>query len=90
MNVLDLGEPSFRAHVVRCEACKHTLRTPESRALGLGPDRASKLGLTSRKPLRITGVPQGWDCDGQTDLLEEPYELGRKGPPSPESDRGTR
>jgi hypothetical protein len=69
--LLDLDEPATRAHVVRCEACKHTLRTPESRALGLGPDCAAKLGLAPRKPLRITGVPQGWDCDGQTDLLEE-------------------
>ena len=69
--LLDLDEPATREHVVLCEACKHTLKTPESRALGLGPDCASKLGLTPRRPLRITGVPAGWDCDGQTDLLGE-------------------
>jgi hypothetical protein len=71
VNLLDLDEPSTRDHVVLCEACRHTLKTPESRALGLGPDCASKLGLTPRRPLRITGVPTGWDVDGQTALFED-------------------
>lgn len=70
MTLLDLDEHSTRDHVTRCAACKHTLRTPESRALGLGPDCASKLGVAPRKPLRITGVPTGWDIKGQGDLLE--------------------
>ncbi|MFE3452401.1 DUF6011 domain-containing protein [Nonomuraea sp. NPDC059194] len=72
----ELDEPTVGESptVGRCRCCKHTLRTPESRALGLGPDCASKLGLAPRKPLRITGVPQGWDCDGQIDLLEETHD----------------
>ncbi|MEU4574835.1 DUF6011 domain-containing protein [Nonomuraea sp. NPDC023979] len=71
MNLLDLTEPAALDHVAKCAACKHTLRTPESRALGLGPGCASKLGLAPRKPLRITGVPRGWAVEGQIDLLEE-------------------
>ena len=71
MNLLDLDEPSTREHVVRCDACKHALKTPQSRALGLGPDCASKLGLTPRRPLRITGVPVWRECEGQLDLLDE-------------------
>jgi hypothetical protein len=70
--LLDLDEPATRDHVTRCAACKHTLRTPESRALGLGPDCASKLGIAPRRPLRITGVPVWREIDGQTDLLETP------------------
>ncbi|MEU7831355.1 DUF6011 domain-containing protein [Nonomuraea sp. NPDC049129] len=81
--LLDLSEPATRDHVVLCNACKHTLKTPESRALGLGPDCASKLGLTPRRPIRITGVPAGWNCYGQTDLLEEahPMEIVRPNEP---------
>ena len=30
-----------------------------------------KLGLTPRRPLRIKGVPTGWDVDGQTALFED-------------------
>jgi hypothetical protein len=71
VNLLDLDDPATREHVTRCKACKHTLRTPESRALGLGPDCASKLGLTPRRPLRITGVPAGWTVEGQIDLFED-------------------
>lgn len=71
MTLLDLDESATREHVVLCNACKHTLKTPESRALGLGPDCASKLGLTPRRALRIVGVPARWDCDGQLDLLEK-------------------
>lgn len=67
--LLDLDDPAAREHVTRCAACKHRLRTPESRALGLGPDCASKLGITPRRPIRIVGVPRGWNCDGQLDLL---------------------
>ncbi|GAA0932916.1 DUF6011 domain-containing protein [Nonomuraea longicatena] len=70
VTLFDLGEPAVREHVVRCAACKHALRTPESRLAGIGPDCASRLGLASRRPLRITGVPSGWNCDGQLDLLE--------------------
>ncbi|TDD54567.1 hypothetical protein E1286_05085 [Nonomuraea terrae] len=69
--LLDLGEPSTRDHVSRCAACKHRLRTDASRALGLGPDCASKLGITPRRPVRITGVEKWRDCEGQIDLLEE-------------------
>jgi hypothetical protein len=69
VTLLDLDDPATREHVTRCKACKHTLRTPESRALGLGPDCASKLGIAPRRPLRITGVPTGWDVEGQTDLF---------------------
>jgi hypothetical protein len=69
--LLDLDNVGAREHVTRCTACKHTLKTPESQALGVGPDCASKLGIAPRKPLRITGVPTGWDVEGQTDLLEE-------------------
>lgn len=71
MTLLDLDDPDTREHVTKCAACKHTLRTPESRALGLGPDCASKLGVAPRRPLRITGVPSGWSVAGQTDLLED-------------------
>ncbi|MER6942509.1 DUF6011 domain-containing protein [Nonomuraea sp. NPDC000554] len=70
MNLLDLDDQATREHVTQCRACKHALKTPESRALGLGPDCASKLGLTPRRPLRITGL-RWWDCDGQTDLFED-------------------
>lgn len=71
MNLLDLGDESAQEHVTQCRSCKHALKTSESRALGLGPDCASKLGLTPRRPLRITGVPTGWDVDGQTALFED-------------------
>jgi hypothetical protein len=69
--LLDLDVPAVAEHVVRCHSCKHMLRTPESRALGLGPDCASKLGLTPRKPVRITGGSAWRYCEGQMDLLEE-------------------
>ncbi|MET9339256.1 DUF6011 domain-containing protein [Nonomuraea sp. NPDC003804] len=68
--LLDFGEPAVRDHVVRCGSCRRLLRDPASQALGLGQDCAEKLGVAPRKPIRITGVPQGWDCDGQMDLLE--------------------
>ncbi|TMR11734.1 hypothetical protein ETD86_34765 [Nonomuraea turkmeniaca] len=71
MTLLDLDEPATRDHVTRCTACKHTLTTPESRALGIGPDCAAKLGIAPRKPLRITGVPVWRDCAGQMALLDE-------------------
>ncbi|WP_327088375.1 DUF6011 domain-containing protein [Nonomuraea sp. NBC_01738] len=67
--LLDLSEPAIYSHVVRCAACKHRLRTPESRAAGIGPECAARLGLAARRPLRLTGVPRGWMCDGQTALL---------------------
>ncbi|MEV4159980.1 DUF6011 domain-containing protein [Nonomuraea dietziae] len=73
VTLFDLSEPFVREHVVRCEACKHTLRTPESRAAGIGPECAARLGLAPRKPLKITGVPRGWNCEGQIDLLEEEW-----------------
>ncbi|MFI7615102.1 DUF6011 domain-containing protein [Nonomuraea terrae] len=66
-----LDGPDAREHVSRCAACKHRLRTPESQLLGLGPDCASKLGITARRPVRITGVEKWRDCEGQIDLLEE-------------------
>lgn len=71
MTLLDIDEPSTRDHVTKCAACKHTLKTPESRALGVGPDCAEKLGIAPRKPLRITGVQVWRDCEGQTDLLAQ-------------------
>ncbi|MGI5285160.1 DUF6011 domain-containing protein [Nonomuraea polychroma] len=72
LTLLDLDEPSTRDHVTKCAACKHTLKTPESRALGIGPTalpswglrRASQWGSAGGRELR-------WDCEGQTDLLEE-------------------
>ncbi|MFG2071414.1 DUF6011 domain-containing protein [Nonomuraea maritima] len=67
---LDLDEPAAGDHIARCAACKHRLRTPGSQALGLGPDCASRLGLSPRKPVRITGVAKWRDCAGQTDLLD--------------------
>ncbi|TDD52044.1 hypothetical protein E1286_09430 [Nonomuraea terrae] len=70
---LDLDEPANREHVSRCAACKHRLRTEASRGLGLGPDCASKLGITSRRPVRITGVAKWRDCDGQISLLDEAH-----------------
>lgn len=44
---------------------------PNTRQANRRPDCASKLGLAPRRPLRITGVPTGWDIVGQGDLLEE-------------------
>ncbi|MEV0231614.1 DUF6011 domain-containing protein [Nonomuraea sp. NPDC050786] len=68
--VLGLDEPSVQDHITRCRACKHTLRTPESQTLGIGPECAAKLGLAPRRPLRITGLETWRDCEGQIDLLE--------------------
>ncbi|GAA2861449.1 DUF6011 domain-containing protein [Nonomuraea rubra] len=76
MNLLDLDEPDTPAAgetptVGRCRCCRHKLQDPVSLAYGIGPDCRKALGIVSRKPVRITGVPTGWDVDGQTDLLEE-------------------
>lgn len=71
MDLLDLDQPEVREHVARCRACRHLLRTPESRALGVGPDCASRLGIAPRKPIRITGVPRGFDIEGQGDLFDQ-------------------
>lgn len=68
--LVDLDQPEVHDHASRCRACKHLLRTPESRALGVGPDCASRLGITPRRAVRGTGVPRGWDIEGQGDLLE--------------------
>ncbi|MEU5864371.1 MULTISPECIES: DUF6011 domain-containing protein [unclassified Nonomuraea] len=43
LSILDFDEPAARDHVTKCAACKHSLRAAESRALGVGPDCASKL-----------------------------------------------
>ena len=39
-------------------------------AYGIGPDCRKRPGIVSRKPVRITGVPTGWDIEGQADLFE--------------------
>lgn len=82
MTLLDLGdadEPDLRgaedhaARTGRCRCCRHKLEDPVSLAYGIGPDCRKKLGIVSRRPVRITGVPTGWDCEGQADLLEETH-----------------
>ncbi|WP_425489524.1 DUF6011 domain-containing protein [Nonomuraea typhae] len=68
---LDLSEPATRQHVVRCRACRHVLRNPESRWARIGPECAERLGLTRRKPVRIRAAANRWACDGQLDLLAQ-------------------
>lgn len=74
--LLDLGdadEPDLRgaedhaALTGRC-VCGRKIWDPVSLHFGIGPDCRRKLGIVSRRPVRITGVPSGWECDGQIPL----------------------
>jgi len=76
VNLLDLDEPDTPTvpesrTVGACRCCRHALRDPVSLAYGIGPDCRKRLGIVSRKPVRITGVEMWRDCEGQTNLLEE-------------------
>lgn len=75
MNLLEVfSEPAAREHVVRCRACRHVLRAPESRWARIGPECAERLGLARRKPVRIRAAAAHWMCDGQLDLLAQRQE----------------
>ncbi|MFB4280832.1 DUF6011 domain-containing protein [Nonomuraea sp. MTCD27] len=72
MNLLDLDTaPERQATTGRCRCCRHKLLDPVSLSYGIGPDCRRKLGITPRKPVRIAGVPAGWEIEGQGDLLED-------------------
>ncbi|MFI6902299.1 DUF6011 domain-containing protein [Nonomuraea sp. NPDC050394] len=75
MNLFEvLSEPAAREHVVRCRACRHVLRAPESRWARIGPECAERLGLARRKPVRIRAAAAHWMCEGQLDLLAQRQE----------------
>jgi hypothetical protein len=72
----DADEPDLRGpghHAARTGhcVCGRPIWDPVSLHYGIGPDCRRRLGIVSRRPVRITGVPAGWDCEGQADLLEE-------------------
>ncbi|GAA4089578.1 DUF6011 domain-containing protein [Nonomuraea soli] len=75
MDQLDLlGDAEQQAvvrHVARCRACKRRLRDPESLGFFIGPTCRRRLGIEPGRRLRITGLPRGWEIDGQVDLLQE-------------------
>lgn len=72
MNLLDLDEPRVGESPTqaRCRCCRHKLLDPVSLAYGIGPDCRKRLGIAPRKPVRISGVPTGWDVEGQIDMLQ--------------------
>lgn len=56
----------------RCRICRHRLRDPVSREIGIGPECRKALNLTPRRRgVRLARVRDGGDCEGQEDLLAE-------------------
>ena len=74
MNLLDLDEPTVGESptVGRC-VCGRKIWDPVSLLYEMGSGCRRKHGITvSRQRVRLARTKPGGDCDGQTDLLEEP------------------
>lgn len=75
--LLYLDEPSTvgeRPTVARCRCCHRLLTENVSLGYKIGPVCRRRLGITPRQAVRISGVPRGWDIEGQADLLEDGHE----------------
>lgn len=73
MSLLGLGDDPVPDGLVRgrCRICRHRLRDPVSREIGIGPECRKALNLTPRRRgVRLARVRDGGDVPGQGDLLE--------------------
>lgn len=68
----EVGQRAVVRHVARCRACKRKLSDPESLGFVIGPTCRKRLGIGTRARIRLAAVRPGGDCEGQTDLLEDP------------------
>lgn len=74
MSLLDLGDDPVSDKPVRgrCRICRHKLRDPVSREIGIGPECRKALNLTPRRRgVRLARVRDGGTCEGQEDLFAQ-------------------
>lgn len=74
MSLLDLGDDPVPDGLVRgrCRICRHRLKDPVSREIGIGPECRKALNPTPRRHgVRLARIRDGGDCEGQEDLLAE-------------------